>query len=51
MLKHIIARLILTADERTLLTNLRKLSKGEQEFFQQAIYAMAHRPARQGVTR
>ncbi|WP_168175674.1 hypothetical protein [Pseudomonas sp. PA15(2017)] len=45
MLKHILARLILTADERTLLTNLRKLDKGEQQFFQRAIEAMAHRTA------
>ena len=44
MLMHVLARLILTADERILLANLRKLDKGEQEFFQRAIEAMALRP-------
>ncbi len=43
MLKIILAHLILTADERILLANLRKLDKGEQQFFQRAIDAMAHR--------
>lgn len=46
MLMHLLARLILTADERILLTSLRKLDKGEQQFFQRAIDAMAHRQPR-----
>ena len=40
MLTHILARLILTSDERILLANLRKLDKGEQQFFRRAIEAM-----------
>ncbi|MDQ7987285.1 hypothetical protein QYS36_20280 [Pseudomonas sp. G34] len=47
MLKIILARLILTADERILLVNLRKLERGEQKFFQRAIKAMACRTAGQ----
>lgn len=41
--RHLIACLILTADERALLISLRKLDKAEQQFFQRAIEAMAQR--------
>ncbi len=42
-IRHLIACLILTTDERALLISLRKLDKGEQKFFQRAIEAMAQR--------
>lgn len=45
MLKSILARFILTADEQALLQSLRRLSQSDRQFIRRAAEALAHHPA------
>lgn len=43
-LRHLLCRLVLSADERAVLHSLRRLSQSDQHFFRRAVEAMAQHP-------